>query len=79
MNVSLPITRQPRLLSEGGGPSPVLLAVKVEVGYRAKESQTEALSPRYSIEARSTRAETITSVSEEILRSRPVPHWDINE
>jgi len=79
MNVVLPIARQPKLLSEGERPSPVLLAMKVEVGYRAKESQTGALSPLYSIEAISIRAGAMTTVLEEILRRRPVPHWDIKE
>ena len=75
MNVVLPIARQPKLLSEGGL-LPVPPVMKVEVSWRAKESQTEGLSGLYSMESISNRAEAMTAVLEGILRSRPVPHWE---
>jgi hypothetical protein len=76
MNVAPPIVRQPKLLTEGARRSPVLLAMKVEF---VEKSRKGASSPPYSIEAISIRAETMTSVLEEILRRPPTTHWGINE
>lgn len=79
MHVSLPRMPQPRLLTQGPKPSPTAATTKggtYLIAGQTRSSEPLGASPT---DAMVIRAEAMTSILKEILRSRPTLHWGIND
>ena len=79
MNVLLPKMPEPKLLADREKPASLVVTTRSEMSFITGESQTGGAVPVCTFEAMVIRAETMTAVLEGILRSRPPPHWGIND
>lgn len=79
MKVLLLNSPELKLLTDAVRPTCTVVVTKTESSGSPGESQTAGWMPACTIEALLIRAETVTPILEEILRTRPPLYWVIDE